>query len=214
MVDIQNIRLNKIEVKLADTDDPVASKTSWEPLKAGGSNFKSQKMSVYRDKIVVDKSAATIFFCLIFILAGIFVVMLYANLGFENLGVNNDVINNPLVLLVGLVFAGAGFFALISYKKMTFEKLSGSYYRGKNLKQFDRSTNKMNQGMLSDIHAIQLIRERISSDKSIYTSYEINLVLKNGERVNVMDHGSWSDIERSAKDLAGFLGVPIWQAQY
>ncbi len=71
MSDIQTIRLNRVEVKLADTSDPVALKISWYPLKKGGSNFKSQKMSVHEDKIVIENSASAIAFYLIFAVPGV-----------------------------------------------------------------------------------------------------------------------------------------------
>ncbi len=102
--------------------------------------------------------------------------------------------------------------------KFTIDKMSGSYYRGKELKRI-HSQGIEQQGKLDDVYAIQLINERIQSSSSngrssTYTSYELNLILKDGSRVNVMDHGDAEDIEFSAKSLAGFLDVPIWKAQY
>ncbi len=70
MSDIQNIRLNKVEVKLADTDDPVALKISWDLVKRGGSNFKSQKMKMQHDKILIDKSVSAVVLYSFFIVPG------------------------------------------------------------------------------------------------------------------------------------------------
>ena len=47
MSDIKVINLNRVQVKLSDTDDPVALKTNWEPLKPGGASFKTQKLVEY-----------------------------------------------------------------------------------------------------------------------------------------------------------------------
>lgn len=63
---------------------------------------------------------------------------------------------------------------------------------------------------LKKVHALQLISEYVRGDKSSYYSYELNLVLKDGERINVIDHGDRSAIQRDAQALAGFLGKPLW----
>ena len=66
-----------------------------------------------------------------------------------------------------------------------------------------------------DVHALQLLDEQVTSTDSDnraseYISYELNLVLKNGKRVSVMDHGDEKEIKRSAKQLSEFLSVPVW----
>ena len=45
-----------------------------------------------------------------------------------------------------------------------------------------------------------------------FYSYEINLVLKNGRRVNVADHGDLDSLRADADMLANFLEVPVWDA--
>ncbi|KFE29417.1 hypothetical protein DN31_3870 [Vibrio mimicus] len=55
---------------------------------------------------------------------------------------------------------------------------------------------------------------QVMGGASSYTSYELNLVFKDGERINIMDHGKGKDIDDSAKNLGKFLNVPIWKAQY
>ncbi len=57
-----------------------------------------------------------------------------------------------------------------------------------------------------------MISERISGDKSTYYSYEINLVLKDGSRINAVDHGKKSKVQEDAKTLAEFLDKPLWDA--
>jgi hypothetical protein len=70
---------------------------------------------------------------------------------------------------------------------------------------------------LSDIHAIQLLQEYVSTSSSSgsssrYYSYELNLVLKDGNRLNVVDHGKLSLIRTDAEQLGQFLNVPVWDA--
>ena len=56
-----------------------------------------------------------------------------------------------------------------------------------------------------------MVSEYCSGETSFY-SYELNLVLADGSRVNVVDHGNLPRIRRDAAMLAGFLGVPLGDA--
>jgi len=42
----------------------------------------------------------------------------------------------------------------------------------------------------------------------------MNLVFKDAERLNIMDHGNSAEVDRSARIIAAYLKVPIWKAQY
>ena len=76
---------------------------------------------------------------------------------------------------------------------------------------------------LTDVYAIQLIKEYVRDNSGSkpgtvsyagpYYSYELNLVLKDGERMNVVDHGDLQRIRADAIRLGGFLGsLPVWDA--
>ena len=64
--------------------------------------------------------------------------------------------------------------------------------------------------LLNEVHAIQLVSEYCMGSNSGYTSYEMNLILKSGERFNVTDHSSLGAIRVDAKMLAEYLGIPVW----
>lgn len=214
MTQIQNIHLNKFELKLADTDDPVALKVSWEPVKPGGANFKTQKLNISPKRISVEKTGGAIVFALVFAIPGVLAVLIGVPLFLWQ----GKIFSALFMLIWGSIFGGVGILMLKSEKPLTFDKSVGVYFRGKEYKQ-QFSDNRENQGWLSDIYALQLLSERIHSSSShghssTYLSYELNLVFKDGERVNVMDHGNAAELETSAKELAGFLNVPIWQATY
>ena len=49
-------------------------------------------------------------------------------------------------------------------------------------------------------------------NKSAYYSYEMNLVLNDGKRLNVVDHGNQAKLREDAQTLATFLNVPVWDA--
>ncbi len=44
----------------------------------------------------------------------------------------------------------------------------------------------------------------------MFWSYELNLVLRNGKRINLIDHGNQRDIRWDAGNLSRMIGVPIW----
>lgn len=59
------------------------------------------------------------------------------------------------------------------------------------------------------MRALQVLTEHVSSDKGSYRSYELNLVLADGSRLNVTDHGKLDRIMNDAKALSEFLEVPL-----
>lgn len=86
---------------------------------------------------------------------------------------------------------------------------------------------------LEEVHAVQLIREFIQPDRlsrlfttkdeskspeerqreiasRTYDSFEINLVLKSGDRITLTDHSLGDEIADQGKMIARFLEVPLW----
>ena len=62
------------------------------------------------------------------------------------------------------------------------------------------------------VRALQLLPELVRGDKSSYYSYELNLVLSDGTRRNVVDHGSLAKLREDAAQLSARLNLPIWDA--
>lgn len=62
----------------------------------------------------------------------------------------------------------------------------------------------------SQIHALQIVSEFISGKYNNYKSYELNLVLKDATRVNIVDHKDIEQIRIDAQKTSIFLGVPVW----
>ena len=217
MSEIKNIRINNFELKLADSDDPVASKVSWSPAKPGGANFKAHHMDAVDNKLIVRRSGKAKAFASIFIVPGFGAVLIGAPWAF----IAGNFLLGIFAIVWGGLFGGMGWF-LFQEKQFVFDKQSGVYYRGKafvhNAAARSKDQGSKNQGKLSRIHAIQLLSERITSSgdegSSNYLSYELNLVFENAERINVMDGGDSEYVEDSAVRLAAYLNVPVWKAQY
>ncbi len=181
-------------------NDELALRTDWQPLVSGGTNFKTHNL-IHSDidKMEFKCSIAAKLFALVFIIMGTLVPL------FIFFGDGAKQSNSWVVLLIMPVFVGVGAFM---WKKFTtpivFNQSSQLFYKGKN--DLDHSTP------FASIHAIQLLKEYCRGDKSSYYSYELNLVLKTGERINVIDHGHSSTVIEDAQTLSAFLGKPVWNS--
>lgn len=210
MSEIQNIRINNFELKLADSDDPIASKVSWSPANRGGANFKAHQMDFVNNKIIVRRSGKAKLLASIFVIPGFIAVLIGAPLAFMSGNIGPGI----FAVVWGVLFGGMGLL-LLGGKNFVFDKSAGVYFRDK---ESNRNVllDPKDRGMLNSIHAIQLLAKQITgdSDSGSYMSYELNLVFKNGERLNIMDGGDCEYVESSAKQLATYLNVPIWKADY
>ena len=210
-------QLNRAPVSVDPSrfDDPVAMTTSWSPAKRGGASFGTHKL-VERTpgRMEFRATVGAKLFSMVFLLVGLGILI-----GFSfNLISKGEIIfsfDTIFPMLFGLIFAGVGVLMLFVFtKRVVFDKTIGRFYKGRKspaemVQQFDpASKNKAVE--LGRIHALQLIAEYCSGQKSSYYSYELNLVLEDGERVNVVDHGNLKKIQEDAKTLSNFLGKPVW----
>ena len=67
---------------------------------------------------------------------------------------------------------------------------------------------------MSRVAALQLLKVDINKwvmdPKLVYAAYELNLVLDDGSRVNILDHGNELEMNKDAMLLARRLKCPIW----
>lgn len=115
-------------------------------------------------------------------------------------------------ILIATVFTVVG---LTSYhfftKPIVFDRQNGYFYRGKPRMAYGIiDPNDRSMVPLSSIHAIQVTRERVRGRNTSFVSYEINLVLRDKTRVNVVDHGNLDVVRTDSKQLGEYLGVPVW----
>lgn len=193
-------------------DDPIATQTSWTPLKSGGSNFKTHKLvRVNSNRFEFKASWDAKIFYLIFFLAGIgaMIAFSYPKVKAGDFEMNMESI---MPLLIGLGFTIIGYVMLyFGTTPIVFDKRNKSFWKGrKSPNMVYRKKELKTYVSLKNIHAIQLISEYISGNKSSYYSYELNLVLKNARRINVIDHGNQGSICNNAQILSRFLDVPVW----
>lgn len=204
------------EVNPSQFDDPLAEKVQWTPLKHGGTNFRTHRLvQLHPGRLEFRISFWALFFGGIFLLVGlgIMVAGLAAGIAGGKIGFNLSTFG-PVIF--GVIFGGVGALVLwIMTKPTVFDTHSGFYWKGRVGPEVGYGTDKpknKNYAALDDIHAIQLISEYCRGEKTSYYSYEMNLVLNDGRRLNVIDHGNHDSIHRDARTLSDFLARPVWDA--
>ena len=201
-----------------ESGDPIAMETQWTPNKSGGASFRTHKIvRGFGTRLTFRLSlGAKLFFCLIFLI-GIGVLV-----GGVVVAVNGiaNVLTPILMCISGSVFvvaSGSTFYVI--NRPIVFDKDTGCFWKGRRSPRL-HLMGKASEGFvrLHDIHAIQLVSEVCTSESdknpSSYYSYEINIVLKDASRVNIIDHGNLNRIREDAQALSTFLDVPMWDTTY
>ncbi|MBL1214362.1 MAG: hypothetical protein HND52_13470 [Ignavibacteriae bacterium] len=211
---IQTLSRTQTPFDVSRFNDPVAEKTLWTPAKGGGANFKTHNLvKVDYSRIEFRSSVGAKLFYLIFLLVGLGVMIgvSVSKISDGTFGFNWETF---LMLTFGSIFAGVGG-GLLYYGSapVVFDKKAGYFWKGRKSPRevFNKSSIK-HLAKLEDVHAIQLISEFVWGNKSSYHSYEINLVLKDASRINVIDHGNIKSIRENAETLSAFLDKPVWYA--
>ncbi len=194
-------------------NSPLAEQTDWYPLKGGGANFQTHRLDTSQPDLLVFKASKgaywfTGLFGFFGLLGLVIPLAIYFSQGQQDWG----------LLLFAVLFGGI-FLAvsILMFYFMTvprvFDTFYGHYYQARKKPQHTMSTATKNRLVdLSDVKAIQVIAERLSSKNGSYHSYEINLVLADASRINVIDHGKHQAVIEDAETLATTLGVPLWDA--
>jgi len=193
-------------------NDPIAIKTDWKPAKKSGASFRTDKLvSIDSNRVEFKATTGARLFYLAFICVGFGMLLYFVK---EYYPFTGNWEGNLFVLpLCGFLFFCTGaFMFFMGEKPNVFDKIQGYYYKGKKpfLNSFNHVASK-DCCLLDDIYAIQLIAERCSGKNSYY-SYELNLVLRDASRINVIDHGSKEWVNSDAQTLSEFLNKPIWSA--
>ena len=200
------------------TSDRVVKLTSWKPLSSSGQDFKSHRMvQVDDDHVEFRISLQSMMLSLSIFTMG--VVVMVMSIFSKQMGMSGS--GNPILMfLIGLLFAGLGLYLFTKAReKICISRAYPAIYKG----DIDPSNAINPQTIdyfhpLERLHAIQLLQKYVESDSdgksSFYFSYELNLVLSDGRRIKVLDHGNIKAIIKQSNDLALFLNVPLWKVTW
>lgn len=204
----KSLEVKKEDLNLEQLNDPLAIEIDWLPLKAGGANFKTKSLvkissSQYRYQLSTGGKLFLGIFAAIGL--GVLSVVLFMSL-------SGDLSNVGFLGFFGLIFTGVSFFMYkIMAVPVTFDASLGMIWKGKKSPKLSGNQQQNFDLMyFNDVHALQILSERVRSKNGSYLSYELNLVFKDGKRVNVVDHGKQSQILIDAETLSQLLGKPVW----
>ncbi len=202
---------DRLAALLAQLDDPIAAETDWSAAASGGTNFRTHRL-VQLSPVRAEFRLAfgAMLFCWIFCVLGL------GAIGFGLATLLGAIPKGPpwwLITPIGLVFASVGVGMWWSMARpRVFDMQDLWYWRGKRPTDRDAVEACKHAAPLDRVHAIQIISEHCRGNDSSYYSYEVNLVLHDGSRVNVIDHGSLKHIRKDAQTIADLIGVPVWDA--
>ena len=125
------------------------------------------------------------------------IMYLVLSIGAFYLGKRLFFINNGLSV-IGFLLLGASLVFIVAFlyfikdylKSIVFNKKKETYFKG--------------------YFALQILGEITTEQLAPFNSYELNLVLKNTERLHVIDHADIKSLIEDVERLSEFLNVPIW----
>ncbi len=192
--------------------DPVANNTGWTPAKNGGTNFRTHRLvETNLNRMEFKPTVGVLIFYSIFLLIGLglMVGFSFARIASHRFALTSETI---IPILMGAVFFITGLILFyFGTKPIVFDRGTRFYWRGRKSpnQTFDKSILK-EFASFEDIHALQIISEFCQGEENSFYSYELNLVLQDARRINVIDHGNLMKLQEDAQKLAAFLGKPLW----
>jgi hypothetical protein len=204
----------KIPFDPAVLNDPIALRTAWTPAKNGGASFQTHRLvSIHPYRMEFRPTVGFLLFGGFFMFMGVGAVFLSIVFAIQSHTFPAGLIA-IFPMLIGLVFAlTGGWLMYTGSARIIIDKEEKAAWKGrKSPREVFNISELKDYSEIKNIHALQLISEHCDGSDSSYTSYELNLVLADGKRINLIDHGNRKKLIADAQTLAEFLGVPLWNA--
>lgn len=217
MEDIQKKALEKQEKLnnyINSIDEEIVKNSSFLPLKRGWTNIKSHDLIIennwnylFKVKWFFPEEYLGIFF--VPIIATI--IILYS----KNFEVNNMFWEFLWLIIFSIIYSWLAWLIFYSlHRSYIFDFQNWYFYDTiytQKLFEFLQDEKYKNKIIsLNEIEALQIISERLHSKNTSYTSYELNMILKNSSRVNIIDHWNLEEIRKNASELANKLWVKVY----
>ena len=222
------------EFAAAHFGDPLAAGIDWVPLKFGGSPQRGyrlvrtgpQSLEFRMTSKLPAPKGLLIGFGSLFLVIGYLVLVEGAELAHAVFAVFLMVLGGGLLIILIFWFSYRRAFDLdLGFYWSTFSRMGPcpAVVVG-NPSEVRPRTPRC--GRIADIHSLQILSEKVQTPQQrkglpdlsgkpppvAFLSYELNLVLKNGVRVNVVDHGDLESLRSDARELSSFLGIPVWDS--
>ena len=196
-------------IDLSSFDDPFALQIDWTPIGKKGPEFRTHNLvqaNQYRMEFKVDMLQILRHYAVdILILFIIILLLIPVNIIFSIF---------PIIAMCSIIRK-----VYIFFIPVVFDKQNDAFWRGW-WKNNDSLTlkNSFHFMKLNDVYALQVVVEHVkeiiisptSSSQRIYCSYELNFILKDSSRINMIVHGDKEKLKEDAAVLARFLNKPLW----
>lgn len=180
----------------------------WSPTKLAGAAFRTHELrELSPERLEFHPSRASKLFVGGLALTGL--TSLLAGLGFAAL--ENDMgalVAGGAVALTLIVLAVLVARLQLNYR--VFDRGRGLYWNTHEAGSLREPATKALA--LDEIQGLQIVAEQVSTPDMKYVAEELNLVLRSGARVCVVDYDQPERIREDAEQLAAWLGVPLWLA--
>lgn len=212
---------NKQRKSTADyRDDDVARQTDWGPLAEGGSNFASHSLQqVDSGRLEFTPTLVTRLFTWLptmFAVLQIPVAYLLLTYGIGDQPILKMIIKGLAVMALICGPLLSWFLAHTLLRPVVFDQSLRLFWKGRRHPDTtDDSTSHTPCCRLDDIYALQILSEMVTTHSKEhgthrFRSHELNLILQDARRLNVIDHGNLEVVRNDARQLARFLQVPVW----
>lgn len=161
------------------------------------------------DKLITIKpTISKLFFYYSMIFVGL-VILIYGQLHWI-LKIGNE---SVLLTIFSMLIISTGVFFLLQYERFIFSMKDLYLYRYKYRIFFYKWIRRY---PYSEIHSIQVINKIISRSNGVtpFRSYELNIVLKSQDRINLLHDGNEEKIYHVARRLSKALNTPFFPVEY
>lgn len=211
-------------------NEPAAAAAIWEPAVRGGASFRTRELkqvSERRIEFVATRGmmlAPLFVFALMLIQMGMcwFIYRFFAG----ELSLSELIEQRRYVPLFGLGFGilgsivmlgAAAFLWVAARRPIVLDRSNGFFWKGKRDPSQNDPASIRVCAPLAEAVGLQILSEYVISRDSDggshrFHSYELNLVLEDGSRANIVDHGNLKALRNDAAMVSEFLGVPVWDA--
>jgi len=195
------------------TESEIRQRIQWHPVNYGGGESRSSTFKFVNDHRF-EFRPQWIFVVIILSAGGLGAAYILRNL-YDMM--SNGEYDNPgwrfIPGAIGLVIA------YFLYKRLgrtaIFDLEQGYYWKGnrKYVNALEKNYEPTDLTLLADIMALQILSEKVETEKDgsryTFTSYELNLVLHSGERINVVDNGGFYNMKHGAEVISKALNIPL-----
>ncbi len=194
-------------------NNPLASKIDWQPLYCNGSRVQDYFLDDSDPQRIIFKCSKKKYAA-----AGVFIGIGLVALSLAIMAFFSDA-NQRLEMFGFAAFFGGVFLiaGTLMWRMTTVPKVfdleNSCYYQAKikpnQLLDF-ATQQKTDFTSLSLIKALQIIHKESRHNGQAYASYQLNLILQDASRVNILSHSNYQAIIEGAEVLAKKLTVPLW----